>query len=98
MSDDDKLSLPLECIQALLRLQANYSFQYRLLIVTLRVTRIKELRLAKGFTQVEMSTASGLGQGYLSRVEAGSKRLSIDSLEAVAVALDMSLSELLKGV
>lgn len=60
--------------------------------------RIKELRLAKGFTQVEMSAASGLGQAYLSRVEAGSKRLSIDSLEAVAVALDMSLSELLKGV
>jgi transcriptional regulator with XRE-family HTH domain len=60
--------------------------------------RIKELRTTKGFTQVEMSAASGLGQAYLSRVEAGSKRVSIDSLESIAIALGVSLSELLKGV
>jgi transcriptional regulator with XRE-family HTH domain len=60
--------------------------------------RSKELRIAKGLTQMEMSALSGLGQAYLSRVESGAKRICIDSLDAIATALNVTLSELLNTV
>ena len=60
--------------------------------------RIRKLRLQRGWSQTYLSVHSGLGRPFISNVERGQKELCLRSLEIVALAFDMSLSQLLKGV
>ncbi len=53
--------------------------------------RLREIREAKGLSQVEISRATGLVQPYLSRVENGHTVPTIETLEKWARALGMPL-------
>lgn len=53
--------------------------------------RIKELRLAKGFTLKEMSEVTNLSLSFLSQVERGDSSLSITSLKKISDALEVSI-------
>ena len=58
--------------------------------------RIKELRRAAGFTQQDLSMASGLSRSYISRLEMGDIMLpSRDRLRALAAALNTTMGDLL---
>jgi transcriptional regulator with XRE-family HTH domain len=60
--------------------------------------RIKELRQVAGFTQQDLSRASGLSRSYISRLEMGDIALpSRDKLRALATALNATLDDLLQA-
>jgi transcriptional regulator with XRE-family HTH domain len=60
--------------------------------------RIRALRKRREWTQTYLSVHSGLGRTYISDVERGKKELCLYSLETVAGAFGMTVSELMKGV
>lgn len=52
--------------------------------------RLKELREAKGWTQVQLAEHSGIDQGNISRIESGAtKGVDFATLEKLADALDV---------
>ena len=58
---------------------------------------IKEIRISKGFTQVELSEKSGIAVRTIQRIENGEVTPSIYSLNAIGTALDVKLNEVLIG-
>jgi len=58
-------------------------------------TRIKELRLARRMTQVELASAVGITQGTLSGIEHGRKGPSWDTFAKLATALNVQPATLL---
>jgi transcriptional regulator with XRE-family HTH domain len=55
---------------------------------------IKRIREAKGMSQKELITAIGMGAPMYSRIETGKTEPSLSSLEKIAKALGVKLSEL----
>jgi transcriptional regulator with XRE-family HTH domain len=55
--------------------------------------KIRELRTDRGITLKEMSAVTGLSISFLSQVERGTSSLAIQSLEKIAEALDVPISE-----
>jgi putative transcriptional regulator len=67
--------------------------------ICLRVgARIRELRTAKGWTQQILADHAQIERAHLARLEEGRREAGLMMLEKIANALDMNLSELLKGV
>jgi transcriptional regulator with XRE-family HTH domain len=60
--------------------------------------RIKELRDIRGITQNEMGRMLGHTDVYVSQIETGKRRIGLDLLEKIAVALDVSPLVFFKGV
>lgn len=60
--------------------------------------RIKELRQETGLSQEKFSLKIGMDRTYFASVEAGKRNISIINLEKIANGLNISLSELFKGV
>jgi transcriptional regulator with XRE-family HTH domain len=56
--------------------------------------RIRQLRLEKGLSQGDIEQTSGLLRTYASRVEGGHTVPSLETLERLAVALDLPLYRL----
>lgn len=56
--------------------------------------RIRELRLAKGWSQEQLAEATGLSRDAVSRIERGDRSPSLDTLNLVARALGTSLPQL----
>jgi transcriptional regulator with XRE-family HTH domain len=56
---------------------------------------VRRLRQAKGWSQEELASRSGLHRTFISQVERISKTPTITSVEKIARALDVSLGELL---
>ena len=61
-------------------------------------TRIRRLRLAKGWTQTYLSIHAGVGRNYISDVELGKKEIGLRNLHLLAMSLDTSLEKLLRGL
>ena len=61
-------------------------------------SRIRELRLQQKLSQEKFSAICNLDRTYIASVEKGKRNISIINLEKIAVALDKSLGELLKGL
>jgi len=61
--------------------------------------RIRELRAKRGLTQQELAEAAGLDYKTIQRLEGKTPRFhpNIDTLEKIARAIGISVSELLKG-
>lgn len=57
--------------------------------------RIKELRERKGLTQKELASRVGISRAYMTQLEGGTRRANNDIMEAVAIALGVSVSELI---
>jgi len=59
--------------------------------------RIKELRCLNYISQMELAEKSDISDTYLSLIESGKKRVSLETLIKVANALDTSADTLLTG-
>lgn len=60
--------------------------------------RIRQMRLARGMTQDQLSSAAGISKGFLSDVENGKRDISSRNLLRIATALSASVDYLLQGV
>lgn len=59
--------------------------------------RIRQLRLAKGFTIQELAEKAKMSAGYLSEVERGGSALSAEKLAALAARVGTSVDYVLTG-
>ena len=60
--------------------------------------RLLTLRKARGLTLRDLETASGIERGTINRIERGVANPRLGSVQALAAALNVSLSELFKGL
>ena len=60
--------------------------------------RIKQVRRSRGMTQERLAEALSVSVGYVSQIERGVTKISLDTLAAVATQLNCELSELVTGV
>jgi len=56
--------------------------------------RIRKLRRARGWTQVEMAEKVGIDRSFLADVERGKRNISVLNLELIAKGFKISLSQL----
>lgn len=55
--------------------------------------RVKELRAARGWSQDELAAKSGLHRSYVGIVERGEKSATLDTVERIAKAFNVEVSE-----
>ena len=60
--------------------------------------RLSVLREKRGLSQTQLADMAGIGRAHLSQIENGAVAARIDTLKTLADALEISLSELLKGL
>ena len=60
--------------------------------------RIRQLRQARGWRQIDLAEETGMHENYVSDLEQGHKEICLRMLQSVAGAFDMTPSELLKGI
>lgn len=60
--------------------------------------RIRELRHAKGMTQMQVAVHFGIDRTFISDVERGRKSVCLPTLEVFALGFGVSLSDLLRGI
>lgn len=60
--------------------------------------RIRYLRRQKGFSQEELAYHSEVNKNYISDLERGQRNPTLEILSRIAVGLDVTLSELFKGI
>ena len=56
--------------------------------------RIRNYRTAKGLSQEKLAELSGCHPTYIGQIERGEKNATIESIEKIAAALNVSLSKL----
>ena len=56
--------------------------------------RLRHIRLEKGFTVETLAVAAGLDKGFLSRLERGTKRPSIETVLRLSAALEVPVGQL----
>lgn len=59
--------------------------------------RIKELRQQKEITQQQMAENAKITPGFISQIENGRKKVSLETLLSICLALNVTLNELLTG-
>lgn len=60
--------------------------------------RIRKLRQAKGWRQIDLAEHSGVHEVHISDPERGTREPGLRALSKIASALGTTLSELLKGL
>ena len=60
--------------------------------------RVRELRLSKGLSQESFAARCELDRTYVGGIERGERNLALRNIESIANALDITLSELMKGL
>ena len=60
--------------------------------------RIRFLRSERGWSQEDLALEANINKNYLSDLENGRRNPSLDILERIANAFEISLSELFKGI
>ena len=58
------------------------------------MTRLKELRKERGYTQVKMQMLTGIDQSDYSKIEAGKRHYTFEQCKRIALALDTSMDYL----
>lgn len=58
--------------------------------------KIRELRRSRGWRQIDLAEHSGISKNHISELERGQREVGLKNLEAVAEALDLRPSELLR--
>ncbi len=56
------------------------------------------IREKRGLSQTQLADMAEIGRAHLSQIENGAVAARIDTLHAIAVALEMHVSELLAGL
>jgi transcriptional regulator with XRE-family HTH domain len=59
---------------------------------------VRHLREEADLSQEEFAARCDLDRTYISGIERGKRNVALRNIEAIAIALGISLSELLKGV
>ena len=75
----------------------SYTYLHMTKTVKLITANISRLRELKGFSQKEVAAAMDIPQGQYSRLENGKVEPSISTLEKLAIALDVSITEFFKN-
>ena len=60
--------------------------------------RIRYLRKEKGWSQEDLALEANVNKNYICDLENGRRNPSLDILERIASALQITLSELFKGI
>ncbi len=60
--------------------------------------RIRELRNARGWRQIDLAQHSGIHEVHLSRLESGNHQAGVETVKRIADAFGVSLSEMFKGL
>ena len=60
----------------------------------MKMTRIKELRKEKGFTQVKIQMLTGIDQSDYSKIESGKRYMTFEQCRKLALALETSMDYL----
>ncbi|MDR3411082.1 MAG: helix-turn-helix transcriptional regulator [Formivibrio sp.] len=60
--------------------------------------RIRKLRRARSWRQIDLAEQSGVHEVHISDLERGAREPGLRTLSKIAAALDTTLSELLKGL
>jgi transcriptional regulator with XRE-family HTH domain len=60
-------------------------------------TRVRELRLARGMTQEDLSDRCGLFRTYMSRIETGRANPTLTMIHALAASLAVPIAALFDG-
>ena len=60
--------------------------------------RIRKLRLAKSWRQIDLAEHSGVHEVHISDLERGTREPGLRTLRKIAVALGITLSEMLRGL
>lgn len=63
-------------------------------MMVMDMTRIKELRKEKGYTQVKIQMLTGIDQSDYSKIESGKRYLTYEQCRKLAIALDTSMDYL----
>ena len=58
------------------------------------MSRLSELRKAKGLTQLQVQMLTGIDQSDYSKIESGKRNLSFGQCKRIALALDTSMDYL----
>lgn len=58
------------------------------------MNRLRELRKARGYTQVKMQILTGIDQSDYSKLENGKRYYTFEQLKSIALALDTSMDYL----
>ena len=61
-------------------------------------SKVRKRRQAKGFSQRDLAYASGLHRTYIADVERGARNSSMGSIARIANALQISISDLCRGI
>ncbi len=59
---------------------------------------VRNARTARGISQEQLADLSGLDRSYIGGVERGERNLSILAIDKIAHGLEISISDLLKGL
>lgn len=59
---------------------------------------VKSIRKEHGLSQEKLAELSNLDRTYISGVERGVRNITLDSLEAIIVALDISIDDFLRSL
>ena len=62
--------------------------------MVMTMTRIRELRKEKGYTQVKIQMMTGIDQSDYSKIESGKRYLTFEQCRKLAIALDTSMDYL----
>ena len=60
--------------------------------------RLRMLRKERGLSQEKLAELSGLDRTYISGIERGIRNVALRNIEALAQALDLSISELFEDM
>ena len=60
--------------------------------------RLRTLRKERGLSQEKLAELSGLDRTYISGIERGIRNVALRNIEALAQALDLSISELFEDM
>lgn len=58
------------------------------------MSRLKELRKEKGYTQIKMQLLTGIDQSDYSKIESGKRYMTYEQCRKLALALDTSMDYL----
>ena len=62
--------------------------------MVISVTKLKDLRKKRGYTQVKMQILTGIDQSDYSKLETGKRYYTYEQLRRIALALDTSMDYL----
>lgn len=57
-------------------------------------TRLKKLRVSRGYTQIQMQLLTGIDQSDYSKIETGRRYMTYEQCRRIALALDTSMDYL----